>query len=813
MPYILRSLLSLLWICTLFASQAQKANHIKGQTVGEDKQAIPYVSISLYHVKDGSLAKTALSDSTGNFSFNNTKAGSYFIQVKSLTHQDAFSPHFRLEENFNEYDLGKILLLQNNAYLAEVVVERRKQFIEQQQDKLVFHIENSMLADGNNGLELLSKIPGLAVDENGSLSIKGKSGATVMINGKITYLSVDQLANLLRSTSSMDINTIEVMSNPNAKQDAAGSAGMINIILKKGLRQGFNGTISANAGAGRGAHVGGSLNLNYRTEKINVFGTYNQYFQNQEYYNSLTRYFYTNPEAVPDSYAQQENTIQPKLRSNNFRVGMDYTINPKQTIGFLINGGFGKYPKHEPTTNSFRHFSTDSLVWSSTTITEGKERWRDMLYNVNYNLKLNDKGHELKIDLDLVDHYSKMDQQLNTKYQHVSTTVMPTSSSRTGDIPSDNKVYVAKMDYTLPLPKAYKLEAGWKSSYVRTENDLHYDTLQNGHYVPDLSTSNHFVYKETIHAGYFNLSKSWQKFSTQVGLRGEKTHTRSHQITLNEQFERSYFKLFPAAFFTYTFNDKHKVQTSYSYRVQRPSFWDLNPFRVYTDPFSYAEGNSRLNPAYEHSLEVGYTYASKYVLTLNYARRSNVVNELLGRDPHNPYITFERPENIGSFKNYGISFIAPTQLTSWWSATHFANYYRNVYELPQQEKLTVRKGNTLSLNSQNSFKLPQGWSVELGGNYISGLTVGISHIKSYGQVYSGIQKSFLDKKATLKLVVNDIFRTNNRRYETISPTIHLLGKSTPDSRTAILSFNYRFGGNPSAQKQRSTGSEDLKSRL
>ncbi|MDR6735858.1 TonB-dependent receptor domain-containing protein [Sphingobacterium sp. 2149] len=813
MPYILRYLLSLLWVCTLFTSQAQKTNHIKGQTVGEDKQAIPYVSISLYHVKDGTLASTAASDSTGNFRFTNLKAGTYFIKVKSLTHQDTFSPHFRLDEHFDEYDLGKILLLQNNAYLAEVVVERKKQFIEQQQDKLVFNIENSTLADGNNGLELLSKIPGIAVDESGSLSIKGKSGATVMINGKITYLSADQLANLLRSTSSMDINKIEVMSNPNAKQDAAGSAGIINIVLKKGLKQGFNGSVSANAGAGRGAHLGGTLNLNYRTEKINVFGIYNQYFQNLEYYNSLTRYFYTDRGSDPDSYSQQENTIQPKLRSNNFRVGMDYSINSKQTIGFLINGGFGKYPKYEPTTNSLRNFNTDNLISASTTVTEGKERWRDMLYNFNYNLKLNDKGHELKLDLDFVDHYSKMDQQLNTAYHNVGTSTSLANSSRIGDIPSDNQVYVAKLDYTLPLPKEYKLEAGWKSSDVRTENDLHYDTLQNDQYVPDLGTSNHFIYKETIHAGYVNLSKSWYKFSTQLGIRGEYTRTRSHQITLNEQFERSYFKLFPAAFFTYTANDNHKVQTSYSYRVQRPSFWDLNPFRVYTDPFSYAEGNSNLNPAYEHSFELGYTYASKYVLTLNYAQRSNVVNEILGRDSLNPYITFERPENIGSFKNYGISFIAPTQLTSWWSATHFANYYRNEYELPQENELIVRKGNTLSLNSQNSFKLPKDWSIELGGNYVSGLTVGISHIKSYGQIYSGIQKNFLNKKATLKLVVNDIFRTNNRRYETISPTIRLIGRSNPDSRTAILSFSYRFGGSQNTTAQRTTGSEEIKSRL
>ncbi|WP_293938434.1 outer membrane beta-barrel family protein [Sphingobacterium sp. UBA5996] len=813
MLYFNHHIFSLLLICTVSSSFAQKRSHIKGQIIGEDKQAIPYVNVSLHQAKDSTLAKTITADSTGHFIFGDTKAGRYYIKVKSITHQETFSPHFSLDEQLGGYDLGQIVLLTNNEYLAEVLVVRKKQFIEQQRDKLIFNIENSMLAEGNSGLELLNKLPGVVADDNGTLFIKGKSGATVMINGKLTYLSGDQLANLLRSTSSIDISKIEVMTNPSAKEDAAGSAGIINIVLKKGIREGWNGSISLNGGAGRGPHFGGGINLNYRTEKLNVFGIYNQYHQNLEYFNSLTRYFYTDQGNRPESYTQQENKIQPKLRSNNFRAGIDYNIDSRQTLGVLINGGFGKYPKYEPTTNSFSTFDDNRLIWSSSTITEGKERWRDMLYNFNYGIKFNEKGHELKIDLDLVDHYSKMDQELNTNYIKADGTPLNRPSSRRGDIPSDNKVYVAKLDYTLPLTKAYQLEAGWKASHVRTENDLHYDTLQNDQYVSDLTTSNHFIYKETIQAGYINLSKSWKKISAQVGLRGEHTHTSGHQITLNEHFEKSYFKLFPSAFLTYAVNEKNKLQTSYSYRVQRPSFWDLNPFRVYTDPFSYSEGNARLNPAYEHAFELGYTFSNKYIFTLNYASRTDVVNDILGRDLSNPYITYERPENIGSFKNFGVSFIAPTQLTSWWSATHFTNYYRNEYEIPQDGILISRKGNTLTLNSQNTFKLPNDWSIEVGGSYTSGLTIGLSQIKSYGQLYSGIQKNFLNKKATLKLVVNDIFRTNNRRYETISPTIRLIGRSNPDSRTAILSFSYRFGGSQNTTAQRTTGSEEIKSRL
>ncbi|WP_021192360.1 hypothetical protein [Sphingobacterium sp. IITKGP-BTPF85] len=196
-----------------------------------------------------------------------------------MTHEDFKTSQFILSEHVNAYDFGEIVLLQNNAYLSEVVINKRKQFIEQHQDKTIFNIENSALADGNSGLELLTKIPGISLDDNGTFSLKGKSGASIMINGKLTYLSADQLANLLRSTSSNDITKIEVMTNPNSKQDAAGTSGIINIVLKKGLKQGLNGAVSGNMGAGRGLHLGGSLDLNYRTEKINIFGNYNQYFK------------------------------------------------------------------------------------------------------------------------------------------------------------------------------------------------------------------------------------------------------------------------------------------------------------------------------------------------------------------------------------------------------------------------------------------------------------------------------------------------------------------------------------------------------
>ncbi|WP_434422580.1 TonB-dependent receptor domain-containing protein [Sphingobacterium spiritivorum] len=792
---------------------AQSGSSIRGKVVDHTEKTLPYMTVSLHNAENVTETVVTVTDSTGTFMFKNIVSGKYYISIKSLAHQDHIGNRFNITPPGTNHDMGVIQLVGKSNVMDEVIIEKKKPLIEQQIDKMIVNVENSALSDGSSSLELLNKIPGLSVSSDGKVSLKGKSDASVMINGKLTYLSADQLANLLRSTSSLDVTKIEVMTNPSSKYEAAGESGIINIVLKKGLKQGFNGTLNLNGGAGRGTQLGGSINLNYRTSNTNFFAIYNQYYQNLENRMELTRYLLDNTSGKPEFISKQTNLEKPKLRSNNFRIGADFILSPKNSIGFLINGGFGKFPKYEPTQNDFSNAATQKLLWRANTVTEGRERWEDMLYNINYVHKFDENGHQLTIDLDHVYHYSKMDQSLLTTYTNEAQEQIRPLSGRIGDIPSRNKVYVGKLDYTLPFENGLKFEAGYKGSLVKTENDLRYDTLQQDQYVPDLKTSNHFIYHESIQAAYVNVNKEWGKFNTQIGLRGEYTDTKGEQLTTNETFTKNYFNLFPSVFLTYSINDQHKMQANYSRRVKRPSFWDMNPFRVYTDPFSYYEGNSKLNPSFANSFELGYTLLRKYILTANYSHSEDVVNEIVGRDPSEPNTVFERPANLGTFTNMGVSLTVPLQLTKWWTATYFGNFYRNKYELPMGESLSIRAGNTLAFNGQNTFSLPHNWRFELGGNYISGMTVGVHELKSYGVVYTGIQKNFLQNKAMLKLVINDIFMTNQRRYETNYTDIRTFGKINRDSRSALLTFTYRFGGDFSSGKDRSTGSEDIKNRL
>ncbi len=800
-------------IASLPVATAQTGSHIFGKVVNEKHETLSYTTVTLHSMDNGTVTIATITDSTGTFVFKNIVAGNYNISIKSLSHQEHIGAPFPISLLTSDHNIGLIQLLSKSNAIGEVVIQQKKPFIEQHVDKMVVNVENSALSDGSSSLDLLNKIPGLSVSTDGTVTLKGKSGTTIMINGKLTYLSADQLTNLLRSTSSLDVTKVEVMTNPSAKYEAAGESGIVNIVLKKGLKQGFNGSIGLNGGMGRGAQMGGSINLNYRTSKTNYFATYNQYYQNLENRQELTRYLMNNGTQQAEYISEQRNIEKPKLRSNNFRIGADFTLDSKNIIGFLINGGFGKYPKYEPTENDFRNATDNSLLWRAHTINEGRERWEDLLYNLNYVHKFDENGHQLTIDLDHVYHYSKMDQSLQTTYTDDMQNPTRPLSARIGDIPSKNSVYVVKVDYTLPFRNGLKFEAGYKGSIVRTENDLRYDTLQNGIYLPDHKTSNHFIYQENIQAAYLNLNKEWGKLTTQVGLRGEYTDTKGEQITTDETFTKNYFDLFPSLFVTYNIADQHRVQANYSRRIERPSFWDMNPFRVYTDPFSYYEGNSKLDPSFSNSFELGYTLLGKYMVTTNYSHAKDVVNEIVGRDVLASNTVFERPVNLGTYTNMGVSLTAPTQFTKWWNATYFANFYHNRYELPMGEMISIRSGNTLAINGQNTFSLPKSWKLELGGNYTSGMTVGVHEIKSYGLIYTGIQKNFLNEKAMLKLVINDILKTNQRRYETMYTDIRTFGKINRDSRSVLLTFSYRFGGNISSSNNRSTGSEDIKSRL
>ena len=810
----MKAVLSFLCL-SIFSFYAHAQPHqITGRLVDEKEKPVSYAGIYLFKSTDSLKVGTAMTDSLGYFQLNGVPKGSYKVKVSYIGYISYSSHLLDLSGPHQVLSLGKIKLLEDNQLLRTVEIAASRPLIEQRLDKMVMNIENSILSQGSTALELLSKAPGVTIDDSGAISLKGRPGTTVMINGKLTYLSGSQLANLLRGTASNAVSRIEIMANPSARYDAAGKGGIINILLKKNVKTGLNGNISLNGGTGRGARLGGGTDLNYRTEKINVFGNYNYFFQNLKGNTNTDRTFFSDQSAaqIPSRVSRQETTETAKLRSQNFRAGLDVFLNEKNTLGFLINGGVGKYPSLQKTKNILYNAAGNKQIWDARTLTEGKERWEDMLYNVNYLHRFNDKGHELALDMDYVSHFSKMDQQLDTRYIDPSGAILREPGSRRGDLLSSNDIYVAKLDYALPLGSSGKLEAGWKGSYVQTENNLKYDTLKNDMYLPDAGTSNHFKYKEQIQAGYANLKYAFGKFSFQVGLRGEYTFTRGHQITTDSLVSREYFKVFPSVFLNQKLSENHKLQIGYSKRIERPSYWDLNPFRIYIDPFSYEEGNPYLQPAIVNSFELGYSFKSKYHANLTYSRSTDVISNIMGGSA-TQNMTFLKPENLATFVNYGLSITGSTDFTSWWSGTQFANLFRNEFNVEDRGVGSILKGTSFTFDSQNSFKLATDWKVELNGVYRSKELSGVFRTKGYYMISLGAKKELMQGKASLNLMVNDIFKSAQYRQSANYGGVKTYNYERPDSRSVILSISYRFGSGPSAEKARNTGGQELKNRI
>ncbi|NGM63357.1 TonB-dependent receptor [Sphingobacterium sp. SGG-5] len=690
-------------------------------------------------------------------------------------------------------------------YIEEVYILNRPAVISQHVDRMSIQVEGTILGEGNTALELLEKSPGVSIQSSGEISIKGRTGTSIMINGKKQYLSGDQLVNLLRSTSSSDIAKLEIITNPSAKEDAAGSGGMINIVLKKNIKAGYNAGLSLQTGYGRGLRMGGSLSFNYRTNRLSIFTNYNQYYNNLANKAMIEKIFY-DPMGQPTNFVDQYNEINAKLRSNNFRGGIDYTIDSKNSIGLLIHGGLGRYPTDEPSVNDLFEQEGESLTLRTNTSTAGKQRWEDMLYNVHYTHLLNDSGHQLTADLDYVMHFDKMDQVLSSTYQDGGYNTLTRQSGRRGDIPSHNDIYVAKVDYILPL-STYKIEGGWKISKVIMENDLKYDTLQYGQYVADLTTSNHFKYSEQIQAAYANINKSYGSWQFQFGIRGEYTSTLGNQFTLGTSSRNSYFRLFPSGFILKSF-DQDKMQFSYSRRIQRPSFWDMNPFRVYQDPYSYYEGNPGLSPSMMHYFDIGYHIGNSLYTVLSYSSAQDVVNDILHIETGN--VTYTRPQNIGSSSNLGLSITANTKFSSRWNATNVFNLYRNAYDLTADDQ---RSGNTLSINSQQTYDLGKGWKAELNGFWYSGGVSGILEYKSRFQLNTGVQKNVFSDRGTVKLVFNDITQSSGYRYVSRYNQALVSSRKNPDNRYVLLSFAYRLGQLFEHKEGRNTGADELKGRL
>jgi iron complex outermembrane recepter protein len=704
-----------------------------------------------------------------------------------------------------DFLLKTIELIPQAKAISGVTVTAKKPFIEQKAGKTVLNVEASPTNSGLNALELLEKSPGVTVDNDGNISLKGKQGVTILIDGKPTYMSGADLAALLKNMQSSALDQIEIMTTPPAKYDAAGNSGIINIKTKKGIVKGMNGSANASFTQGVYSRFNAGVNLNYRNEKINLFGGYNG--GKYEGYNRLIidRTIYEQDNKTIENLADQISRPHFEGIYHNLKAGVDYYFTKRTVLGMVVNANFNDN-KEDPTSTSFMRFPDRSVKYSIKSNGFNKRKWTGVSNNINFKHTFDSTGREITADVDYAFYNNRSKTELNTQSFDANGIKNDNDVVLRGNIPSNIDIYSAKVDYVHPFKKGAKLEAGFKTSYVTTDNQVEYLRNDGSGWNPDDRT-NHFIYKENINAVYAIFSKSMKKWELSAGLRLENTNARGQRMVKDSSFKRNYTNLFPNVGLSYSASEKNQFNFSYSRRINRPDYDDLNPFVFFLDSLTYGQGNPYLQPQFTHNFELSHTFNKFLTTTLNYTQTDDIITQMLRQEGEK---TFQTQDNFNSMKQIGLAVMANFKITKWWNINLYTNVFNNHYEGIYQNGMRNDpidiQFTTFTGNMTNSFTIgKKGWNAELSGWYRTKGADGLLVINDMGAMNAAVSKTLLKKQATLKLGFRDILYTQQfsgyAKYSNVD--VNIAGRR--DTRQVNLSFNYRFGKKNIAPARRKTG--------
>lgn len=801
-------------ICCTFTAFAQQSNSTGKITLTITDNAgkpLPFTSVMLRKVKDSTLVKGEMTADNGGCAFEGIATGHYFIQASQMGYTTSYSTAFQVDAAHKSIALGSMKLPPLGKNLQAVNVTAQKPYIESSAGKTVMNIENSVSAAGNTALDLLRRAPGVQVDNNENVTLKGQS-VTVMIDGKLTYLSGEQLTNLLKTTPGESIASIEILTSPSAKYDASGNGGIINIKTKKGKMTGVNGNINATLTQSRYGRYGISGNINWRTEKFNLFGNFDQ----GDYPRQVTRdYSRTVKESDGSTTLIQQNVFQRNRFKNNYaKVGLDYFITEKQTIGVLASGYKNAFSNqiYSNTHLGRQNMPADSIV-NSLTVNDNK--FDNIALNLNYKAIIDTAGgREVSFDADYAQFNNHRFMQLNDSLYdpHSKLSRNPNSIRNTGG--TQIIIKSLKADLSWPLGKESKLEAGAKVSFVTTTNALQFDSLYKGIYVPSPTLSDLFNYQEDIYAAYATYKKQIHTTALQLGLRVENTNSTGHSFTTDTYVKRSYTDFFPNINVEQKINDKNKVSLAMSRRIERPQYGQLNPFMFYLDKYTYFKGNPYLKPQYSNIAELAYTFKDKYIATLRYSRIKDMMEEFITQnDSTKASISTER--NYDKTDIYSLLLTLPVEVTKWWKSDNNVDLSYNKYkfENPTTNAPYTRYNFNYYISSTNTITLPHDMKLEVMGYYNSPFIFGIFRGYSQYNLNLGLQKMFLNKNATVKVSYNNILRNESYRGAAEFENLNMKIFNTWQFRTVNLSFSYKFGSaSIKAARERKTGTSDEQNR-
>jgi iron complex outermembrane receptor protein len=802
--------------CLLIAFLLGAYNHLYAQTgssglhgkVFEEKHlAAEAATVILLAAADSSIIKSTICNEKGIFKFD-TKPGKYLLLISKIGYDQSLTGPCTVIPD-KDIAVGEINLTLHLPQLEAVSITAQRSYIEVKPDRIILNVQSSIISGGESAFDLLRQAPGVHADNKGGISIIGRSNALVTIDGKATQLTGQDLVDYLQSLPASMIEHLVLISNPSAKYDAAGG-GIINFEMKKGTNAGTNFTVSTSAGYGKFGKGSAGLIFNNRRGKINIFGNYNYGDRKTDHAfitNRIINYKGNVNEYDVNYYATQQGYV------HNFRIGTDYALSTKHTIGVLVSGTINDddFVKNN-VLNVTNNGVLDSTISTKSKLNRGLN---NLSYDINYTGKLDTMGKLLTVDVTYND-INRHSSEYIDNYFYNSALVNYRPALKLQNLsPASINILAAKVDYVNPLSKTARIEGGLKFSWVQSDNNLIFGPEVNGVYQSAPNFSSAFLYKENINSGYINYIGKLGQVDLIAGLRVEQSNTSGNGTSalMVSSVKKNYTDWFPQVQLNYQADAKNNFDISFNRGVNRAAYDAVNPFLYFTDLYDYRQGNPNLLPQYTNKIQISHTYNKKLMTTLYASVITNFYEFLDYVQNDSTKVSRSITQNFGTYSTYGLRFYVPVIFTNWWTGSFSADAsYQRIKAYPKNGALD--KGTQwISLYSEQNLSLSSTLSAQVSGDYESPGFYGIGQFKADYYVDAGISKKILNRNGRLSLGIKDIFNTHRDfstiKYQNLNMTVY----DKKETRLITLSFSYNFG-NISLKNttKHDTGNEDEQKR-
>ena len=807
----MKTIIFLLAITISMQHQILAQNRILGEVKDKNGKALPFANVLLLATKDSLWVKGVVATEDGKFVIETNREGSHLLSISMVGYEKVYSAPFAVSRA-EQVNITPFKLTEVSGQLSEVSVKAQKPLFEQQIDRLVVNIASSISASGGTALDVLERSPGVNVNQqSATISMNGKNGVMLMVNGKLIRMTIADAIQYLGGIPSNSIEKIELISNPPAKYDAEGNAGLINIVLKKNENFGSNGNLSISGGQGFKPKFNAALNLNHRTKKINF---YTDFTAVKDYGKLL---FELDKEIKEGNLLTNTHTNLRRIFNRDVytgRIGADFLLSEKTSFAIQLSAFINDYDiLNEKSVNSVTENGVPARQIE--VIRDESNVWKNVLGNVSFRHQFS-KRADLSIDTDWVYYGDKQTGGYDNSFLYYNLSPPSSFEKMLTDKTTSIGMLVSKIDFAYKLSKNTNMEIGAKGTFSDIENNVRLERIIDGKRTIDAEFTNSFTLTDDIGAGYINFSGQLDaKTKWQAGFRTEYTHTHLSSPENPEFIRRKYWGMFPSLFFSRQAGKNHRYQISYSRRITRPEYTQIAPYIAFFGYDNFGSGNPALKAAFSDNGQLSYILKDAYIFTFDYNYQKNAIVGFQTRVDEKTNRFYATPNNIDAIKTYSIMASFPKRFTSWWQTQTSIQYlFQKMRTDYRGIDFNISYG-YLQFSGQQTFSLLNGYTAEVSYNYIGGKWMGVGYNSAYGALNVGIQKKLSGNKGTWRLSGTDLLWTSWAKYAYHNPDLGLNSSwmLRSDTRTVRLTYARNFGNNKIKAAKRTTGSEEERKRV